>query len=274
MVSVLDFIDQILNTETLLILSILLVFLTALLFYAMTLFKKVRRIKELKQKKDYQKQIDDILFSFLFEDKEVEEILASTTFRKNSLDPLYKRVAIKSIISLHHNYSGNYSTKLEKFYSDSGLAMYSMQKLNAVKWTYVVEGIRDLSSMNYPKAYQKIQFLKNHTNELVQTEALMGMIKLEGLQELFKFKNSPIYLNDWIQSNILFLVKKFKIPAPPKLETLLQSENESLVMLSIRLLSHYQLSAHNEALVAFYKKTGNQRIKKEIARELKKLEQV
>ncbi|MEP6263110.1 MAG: hypothetical protein ABJ092_16145 [Gillisia sp.] len=263
---------QAIHPLDILLLAISMVFLSAVLFFLMTLFKKMRRLKELNLKKLYQEEIDEILFAFLFENKKNENTFSFPHFTKNLLNPLYKRVAIKSIISLHHNYSGEYSARLEQIYSDWGLANYSMKKLNASKWTFVVEGIRDLSSMNYVKAYQKIQYLRNHKNEMVQTEALLGMIKLKGLQELFKFSNSNLYLNDWIQSNILFLVKKYKIPAPPNLKLLLQSKNESLVLLAIRLITHYKMTPQYDALFTLYQKTESLQLKKEINLELNKLE--
>ena len=269
-----NLIENQLHTEQVLLLVIFLIFLTALLFFSMTLFKKVRRLKKRRQKKIYQDNIDEVLFSFLFSNKEIETILKSESFNSHIHNPLYKRVAIKSIISLHNNYSGNYSTRLEHFYSESGLAQYSMEKLNSEKWKFVVEGIRDLSGMNYVKAYQKIQYLKDHRNSLVQTEALLGMIKLKGLQELFKFRKSSIYLNDWIQSNILYMVKKFNIPAPPDLHELLNSKNESLALLTIRLITHYKLVEHYDALFSFHQHTTNSRLKQEINVGLKKLEQI
>ncbi len=266
--------EEELYTEQVLLLVIMLVFLTALLFFSMTLFKKIKRLKERSQKRIFQENIDEILFSFLFSNMDIETILTSKDFNAHIHNPLYKRVAIKSIISLHNNYSGNYSTRLEQFYSESGLAQYSMDKLNSKKWKFVVEGIRDLSGMNYVKAYQKIQYLKGHKNCLVQTEALLGMIKLQGLQELFKFRKSSTYLNDWIQSNILYMVKKFKIPAPQDLHELLNSKNESLVLLTIRLITHYKLVSHYNALFSFYQDTNNQKLKQEISVGLRKLEQV
>ncbi len=252
----------------------ILIFLIATFFLMVTVIKRIKRINENKQKRIYQEILDSVLFEFLFDDKKVEDIVNTEVFKMNFNSVLFKRVAIKSVLSLHHSYSGNYNTKLEEFYEASGLVNYSLEKLNASYWTNIVEGIRDLSDMNVQKAYPRIVSYKNHDNKMVRTEVLLGMIKLKGIGEILKFSDSELYMNDWVQSNILYTVKNHKISAPENLLELLQSKNRSVVLLAVRLINYYKSIAYYPALSEYYQKTKDVTLRREIAAALKKTEQI
>lgn len=252
----------------------LLIFLVGASFLAVTLIKRIKRIKENKQRKEYQEILDSVLFEFLFDDKNVDEVVEAEAFQKNADSVLFKRVAIRSVLSLHQSYSGNYSKKLEEFYEISGLVNYSFDKMNASDWTEIVEGIRDLSGMNVQKAYPRIVSYKNHNNKMVRIEVLLGMIKLKGIDEILKFNNSGLYMNDWVQSNILYTIKKHTIPAPANLLELLQSKNHSMVLLAVRLINYYKSIAHYPALSEYYQNTEDVNLKREIAAVLRKTEQI
>ncbi len=198
------------------------VFATALLFFLMTLSKRIRRIGEERKRKEYLAFIENILFKHLFEDLSTGDILKNSRFSEMAKDPLFKRVAVKAIISLHDNYSGTYSKKLEKFFEESGLASYSVAKLESVHWSYIVEGVRDLSTLNQDAYYSRIASRITHSHELVKTEVLLALIKMRGIEEIMKFQKTGLVLNDWIQSNILYVVKKHKIPAPQNLNLMLK----------------------------------------------------
>jgi len=252
----------------------LVIFLVAASFLLVTFVKRLKRIKEDKRKKEYQKILDSVLFEYLFDNKKVQEVVKAEAFQKHTNSGLFKRVAIKSVLSLHQSYSGNYSKKLEEFYETSGLVDYSFNKLNAASWTHIVEGIRDLSGMNVQKAYPRIVSYKNHDNKLVRTEVLLGMIKLKGIGEILKFSSSELYMNDWVQSNILYTVKKHKIGAPSNLLELLESKNRSVVLLAVRLINYYNSIEHYPALSQFYQQTKDVTLRREIAAALRKTEQI
>lgn len=263
-----------LNVENLLLFVIGAIICTSLLFFFMTLFKRISRIKELKSKKHYQGIIDELLFDLLFNQREASEIAESAEFVQYRKYKLFQQLMIKSLIGLHHNYSGAYRRNLELFYEQSGLAGYSLKKLNATRWVHIVEGIRDLSSLNYRAAGPRIVSHQNHRNNFVRTEVLLGLIKLNGISELMSFVNSKVYFNDWVQSNILYVVKQHKIPAPDNLADLLKSKNKSILLLSVRLIDYYGIPEHYTSLSGFYRTTNDPVLKQEIARLLTRTEQL
>lgn len=258
--------------ELLILGVVIAVFATALLFFFMTLIKRVKRLKEERKKNDYQATIENILFRYLFEELSLQEAIEGSDFAKFQKNILFKRVAIKAIISLHDNYSGSYSKKLQLFFEESGLAKYSVAKLESSRWPFIVEGIRDLSTLKHNASYGRIASRITHPHELVKTEVLLGLIKMRGIEEIMKFQKSGLRLNDWIQSNILYTVKKHKIPAPQNLDLMLKSSNKTIVLLAVRLIDYYKQAEHYEALAGFFEETRDMKLKKEMAQVLKQTE--
>lgn len=248
--------------QWLLVVAIVIIAGMAGFFLLATFIKRAVKIRENKIKKIYQKEIDELLFKFLFDKN--GELTSNPVFLANKKSALFQKLFIKSIIALHYNYSGVYSQKLEKFYVDSGLVHYSLKKLQSKNWSLVVEGMRDLSSLKYQPAYIKLKYLEFGKNKFVQQEILLARIRLRGLKDLFEFQHSKFFLNDWNQSNILFLVKKHNLPAPENLSELLKATNQSVVLLAVRLIQYYKQVHHGDALMEVYKKTKEHSLKKEI----------
>jgi len=229
------------------VILILALFTTSIIFLLLTLIKRARKIKKNKKRSAFQEFIDSTLFSMLFDNSTPPEVLARFKYFMTT-SVLFKKVAIKSIVALHNNYSGNYRTKLENFYVQSGLVHYSLNKIRSRRWAEVVEGLRDLSNLKYDPAFDQIASLIQYPNEFVRKEAFLGVIRLRGLGELIKREDLPWYLDDWAQSNILLTLKTLQLGAPEKMEILLSSSNPSMVLMGARLIEHFQYTHQAPAL--------------------------
>jgi len=237
--------------------------LTALFFLAWTFIKRYQRILKARRKIQFTETIENTLFSILFNESPAPEALLK--FRQGLAgNLLFKKMAIKTIVTLHHNYSGTFRQKLEDLYFESGLSNYSLSKLKHRSWPEVVEGLRDLTNLNYYPAIKAIEQLTYHPHEFVQKEAFLGLIRLRGLAELLKRKNRQLFLDDWMQSNILFALKSHQIPAIDHLDTLLSSPNDSMVLLGARLIEHYQLTRYIPAIEKAMNISSNPKLKQEL----------
>lgn len=248
-----------------LILFVILFFTIALILYLITLFKRLLKIRNEALKSNYQRIVDKALFTYLFvgENIKVKDV---NIFNSNITDDsLFQKVAIKAIISLHHSYSGEYQEKLQSFYVQSKLVNYSLRKLDSKSWYKKVEGIRDLSTLKYQPALDKIKLCLFHKHELVQSEALIALVKMNGITELIQQKNSNLYLNDWIQSNLIFTIKTNRINDTGELNQLLTSENASFKLLGVRLIYHYHDSTYLENLKVFENQIDDIKLKSEIS---------
>ena len=239
-------------------------FLIALIIFILTYFKRYRRINEELLKADYQKLIDDVLFAHLFiEENIAEDVEQAFRFNFDS-HLLFRKVAVKSVVALQQNYSGAFKAKLELFFEKYNLTRYSIQKLESKKWYEQIEGIRDLSNLNYQPAFEKIKSCLTHKNQLVQEEVLIAILKMRGINELILQKDSNIFLNDWIQSNIIFTIKNNKINEVDNLIDLLESNNESIQLLGVRIINYFHDSSYTDKLIALEKQTMCLKLKIEI----------
>lgn len=247
--------------EEILLISLGSLFLAALFFLLVTYMKRWKKINEEKQKEEIKKSIEPVLFSYLFNDT------VPPVFNNQNL--LFQKIVIKQIKNLHQNYSGIYQTKLETLYVSGGFVNYSLQKLDSDNWTSKVEAIRDLSTLNYKKALPKIQALMYSDNELVQMEALIGIIRLSSLEKLETYKNTSLFLNDWVQSNLLYAIKKYHLKMPDNLEALLESKNDTFLLFAVRLMDYFQFTYGEKHLIEILQKTKSEKLKIEIKNHLK-----
>lgn len=255
-----DYMLEILISAIVLFLSI------SLILFVLTLAKRLMKIRKGTLKARYQKIIYRAIFNYLFSQKEINPEKTNIFNFDYSHNYLFHKVAIKAIVGLHHSYSGEYKEKLESFYVKSKFVNYSLRKLHSKKWYHKIEAIRDLSTLNYQPAFEKIKLCLGHKNKLVQSEAIIGILKLRGINELIEQISSKLYLNDWIQSNILFTIKSNRINDTGNLGKLLESENTSVQLLGVRLINHYNNADYLDKLTTLEAKTTDAKLKTEIGK--------
>lgn len=247
-----------------------------IVFFTLTFLNRFKRIKKNELKEKYQKEIDQLLFELLFdENKSVKDVARKF---KDEIVPskLIKKITLKSINSLHRNYTGDLKKKIEEFYVESNLISYSFKKIDSYNWSKVVEGIRDLSNLNYQPAYEIISSKLEHKKKIVQKEAFIGVILLNGLEELIKQKDSELYLDDWTQSNILYVIKRDLMTLPENIHLLFESKNETIILLGARILHYFQAQHLLPLLVNYDTKNVNPIIKvklESIINQLKNIHQ-
>lgn len=248
-----------------LLLTMIVLFAVAFtVFFTLTYINRYRRIKKTARKAVYQKKIDELLFTLLFEE-DASVAMVSTIFKTEEPTQLFKKISIKSINALHRNYTGELKQKLESFFVASDLVYYSLKKINSSNWAKVVEAIRDLSNLNYQPAYDIIFSKLNHSKKIVQKEAFIGVILLKGLDELVKLKDFPLYIDDWTQSNILYVVKRDKMRAPQNIEALLTSKNQSILLLGARIIQYYHLYQHASLLEEWMQNNTGSKIQSKLS---------
>jgi hypothetical protein len=230
-----------------LITGIILFALTGILFLCATLIKRKRKLIKQKKKQVYIEQIEAMLFALIFEQLTIKEVIAQ--YWAIPKDNLFKKLMIRSVVSLHQNYTGNQKLILEQFYTKSDLSEYSLLKLRSIWWKHKVEGIRDLSALNVTDAIPEIRDALGHNNELVKKEALIGLISLEGITLMNQSEIDQIDIDDWSQSCIIFNMKRKQQTFPEDITYLLKSRNESLVLLAARIIDFFQLYNFYPALL-------------------------
>lgn len=236
--------DVIKDTVLDLIIETIIGFCIASLFLILITFGiRYIRIKNNKIKKQYGDDIEEILYNYIFAEDALEETLEAINKHSCSKKKIFRNLLLRTLVLLHQNYSSQYKIKLEILYVKLGLHIYSLKKLKSVNWDSKIEAIKDLSNLNYQPALKNIQKLIYHKNNYVQGYAVLGCFLLEGFPALIEKKDSKtLFLNDWIQSHILYAIKKNVTPMPENLAEFLDTQNQSFVILGIRLVDYYKAS--------------------------------
>lgn len=211
----------------------------ALIFFVYTYYKRASKIRKEQRKVAFQREIDEAIFAYLFGMISLDACVQNLRNTGHLSNPLFQKVALKSIISLQKSYGHEQRQALQELYVAAGLSAYSLRKIASGRWVKIAEGIRDLSAFQVMEALPIIEQQLNHRNSVVRNEAMLGLIKLRGLDCLSPsyFKEQP---DDWMQANIIHLTKTYKLGAPGHLEQLLNSTDTSWQLMGIRLIDHFQ----------------------------------
>lgn len=245
---------------------IILVFtILSLLFFALTLVKKVRKVRRDKIKKQYKEKINHILFRFMFESQDIKSTIKQFDKHFHTKDSLFTRLTIKSLIELNRIYKGVYQKNIEQFFVESGLSKHSIKLVKSRNWMYKVEGIRNLSELSYSESFQEIKAQLLSKNEMVQEEAILGMIRLRGLDVLVEIQDITLWLSDWLQAHIIHIIQIKNFNKPNNFSALLESKNPTIHLLVARIAQYFQETKVIEELNCIISKSTNLKIKSQIS---------
>jgi hypothetical protein len=228
--------------EPFLILSIVLFILTSFILYLLIIRSRSKKIRRNKLLDEYNKIIENLMFSVVFQDMPFSEIKKDNRFSKLFYTKFFREVMIDSIMNLHKNYEGNFAHKLEDFYTDSGLIKDSFKKLKSRKWEIKCKGITELAEINCTEAFKKIIKASKARNKILKITAINASIKLAGTKSLAYLTEHPYPIDDWTQINIIHAFKKHDIGDTKGVELLLESQNTTVIALGLKLIMELKLT--------------------------------
>lgn len=259
--------ERMLELELMIAVGVL--FTIALCFLLVTIIKKGIKIRKVKKVAELQKIIDDLVYKILFSTDNLDECIAIYKIHKRK--KLFKKLLVKSLVSLHRSYVGEPKLNIEKFYKESNLCLYSVRKLKEKKWVQKVEAIRDLSKLNYQDSYELILKFTEYDKDVVKKEAITGVILLKGFSELIKFKESKLFFDDWMQTNFLYSLKIKQWQVTDLNPGLFTSENESFLLLLARIIELYHIHDFYDRLYEIQQNVTDVKIKKDLSNIIARL---
>lgn len=252
--------------------TILIFAIVSLLLFVLTIIKRIRSIRREKTKKRYQEIINPLLFNYLFESKDLNSTIELYNKYFHIAGPLFARLTIKSLLQLNRVYKGDYQNNIASFFNKSGLAEYSLELLESRSWVLKIEGIRNLSELSSTDSFQEIKTQLSNQNKMVQEEAIIGMIRLRGLNVLSEIKNSPLFLNDWFQAHVFHTIKINNFDELSNYPSLLESENLTFQLLIARIAEYFNNTEVIDKLIDIESESDDLRIKSQINLVIEKLQ--
>lgn len=218
-----------------------LLFILGIFYVMMSIFLlRRKRIFRTKRKGKLDALVFKLVSDYLFNDKDVDVQIKKLYNIKGYSRSLINRVLFKNIIQLHKSYTGEYATRLEELFNRTGLKEYCHKKLRRASWDERQELIRDLCEMKAIDLADDIRPFIYDKRDQVRMEALVGMTKLEGLPFLTSLDAYEPTITEWMQINIMHVVKRLRKSEDLDYSHLLKSKNETVVLLGVRLIGYFQ----------------------------------
>ena len=228
--------------EPFLIYSIVLFTVLGMILFLLVMLSRQKYQKEGRLKVEYREIAEKLLLTILFNDVHYADIIRQEPYNKLISAKLFRKVLMKSVINLHHNYEGAYAAKLERFYSDSGLMADSFKKLKNRRWEVKGKAITELAEMNVENAFGILMSLSQSRNNILKATALNACIKLNGTNGILHLTSHPDPIDEWTQINIINALKKRDIEDTQGIELLLESKNSTVIRLGLKIISTLHLS--------------------------------
>lgn len=212
------------------------------------LFTLVRRNKrQLRRKKLYADMQDWIGMIVLDEEKlpntpfEIPEDIAVLLKKRFN-----RRVVMRLLVDLKRQISGSAGDNLVRLYMQLRLSETSLHKLDSRFWHVVIRGIQELSIMEQVEHSERIFKLTNNHNKYIRMEAQTALVKLYSYKGLSFLDTLSQPMSDWQQLMLTDLLQHHPIQLAPDLEPWLQSQNNSVVTLALKLVASLQDQRYEE----------------------------
>lgn len=227
--------------------------------YLFIFFRKIKDLRDKKIDDRWKETISDMLTSLIIhgeEEKGEKYVVSNYISRFNKLPIQRKRVRnilVDEIKVYHSNFTGFTSDVLRELFLRLNLKKYSLKKMESKYWEVQVEGVRETSQFWLLEYESEISKLTDHEHEIVRMEAQAAYVKINR-ETPFKFLDTLRgRLLPWHQLILFEIVTKAQNVKIPLFGKWLNSYNDSIVIFSLKLISHYQQLDAIDKIIALLK---------------------
>ncbi len=206
------------------------------------LYIKAKYSKIESREKIYENQIIGPLSELLFEKTEDEIYALSeseiyTIFpKKDFKKALFKQVLIDKIISLNKKMKGDFKDKLKALYKIFQLDEISINKLKSNRWDIVTSGLVQINEMDLVEALPQVKKLTESSNFYIRSHSIATLLNLSEKVDLTAIKEQAFPLSRWQQMNYLRIIKFLHLQKSIQIETLFDSQNQSIRLFGYKLV--------------------------------------
>lgn len=209
-----------------------------------------------------------VLFNTKIEDydAEVKKFKNDIPFRKTWV----KRILIEKIITLKKNLKGKASDSLIAIYEKFGLFKYTKNLIKDSRWHIKCKGIYQLQILEYEKGLDLIKPYLNSSNEILRSNAFIAYLSVtSGSIDFLGDYKQPVSLIDELKFMDLLRIKKF--PLPKNIDKWLDSSNQAIVRIGLKLIVFHNNTDYNEKITGLLK-SENRSIRHEVIKAIEHLQ--
>jgi HEAT repeat protein len=213
--------------------------------YAFIFFRRIQQKHLEERKAGWKGKIADMISEVIIssDDEEIEAIIAQylPQFSKLPLyNPIVRNIFIDEILIYHSNFTGKTQEVLRELYVRLKLDKYARRKLRSRFWEKQIGAIRELTQMAIREEAENILRYTDDENAQLRMEAQASFIRLSA-EDSFRFLDkAKERVLDWHQLVLYDVITKTKNIKIPSFVKWLDSKNESVVLLCLKLVNHYQ----------------------------------
>ncbi len=237
------------NAYTLIWVLYLFIVLMVFVFIFILIFSFFKRSLD-KKKKSWQDDVATIISqAIFFEDDGSSVMEINPEHRQLFTNKTFRQYFIDEVIHAKKNLSGAPVLNLIHLYEMLELDKNSLQKIKNKKWHIKAKGIQELAIMQQEKYVKQIFRLTNDPHELVRNEAQCALVHFYDFKGL-RFLNVIVHpVSKWQQIQLLNYLHDSRAVNPVQLKKWLSSDNDSVIMMGLRLACLYNCrEVYNEVL--------------------------
>jgi len=232
----------------------IIIFLGTTLSLIVTLITHRNSVKAADSKKTItQRKINSFLSDLVLEDNLSEEMLDKKLSEFRTVIPYNKdwckELLIKNIIDLKKNFKGDMASMFISIYLKLDLLPYSENLIKNEIWYEKTRGIFHFEELDYAKGLPLITPFINNKNKALKSVALIAHISLKEENPLEIFNGYTGHIDQVDELKILDTIKKKKLKIPSNVQEWLYSENPSLILLTIKMITYFNHLESGSALL-------------------------
>lgn len=154
--------------------------------------------------------------------------------------PCGKQVMINLLIKLKKSLSGASSKMLDTIYLHLDLAAVSKKKLHKASWKIQVQGIRELSEMNYYLPKRMNALIARTKNETLIDEIFMAHVRLNKKDPLALLDRYDGTITPWMRINLHRYFSRYDGRALPDFSRWFQHPREDVVMFCMSMARQFK----------------------------------
>lgn len=170
-----------------------------------------------------------------------EKVSDDSHFRLLSSNGAFRNLFLQKLVESEKKFSGVAKDKIKDLFNDYNLKKEALKKLNQKKPHLIAGGITELTVMEAEGSVQKIASFLSHPSILVYQEAQYAMVRFKGFEGLNFLDSFTSRISEWQQLRLLLSVSSIPESSESTIENWLNSENDSVVSFTLKLIKKFQL---------------------------------
>ncbi len=228
--------------------ALIIILFCTIVFIELYLYISVRRVNQnfnKKVKSKWYDQISNLLTEIIiYEDESDTDAIVQhflPAFKKLPLyRPFIKNMLTVEILNYHSNFTGKTADVLKGLYLSLKLDKQAKKDLKSNHWEKKIKAIREITQLNLRSEAETILKFTDEDNAQLRMEAQAAFVKLSDDNPFRFLDRARERILDWHQLVLFEVITKTKNIQIPSFAKWLSSKNDTVVMLCLKLVNHYQ----------------------------------